>query len=118
MGYREEYFKYHKGYNGYYQCVCCGRWFPKSQIDVDHRISKRMGGTDDIWNLQAMCRHCNRSKNKNSSDDEIKQTVISAGINGLAEEGIEGAIDNLKDIGVSMAKRKIADLLNIDYKRD
>ena len=65
MGYREDFFKNTPSYMGKYQCQRCGNWFPKSEIDVDHRIPKRHGGTDDLYNLQAMCKHCNRSKQNN-----------------------------------------------------
>mgnify|MGYP001850859460 CR=1 FL=1 len=51
-----------------YQCRKCGGWFKKSEIDIDHIIPQNKGGTNDLWNLQPMCKHCNRSK----SDDTIE----------------------------------------------
>lgn len=117
MGYRETYFKNTNSWMGKYQCARCGKWFPKSEIDVDHRISKRHGGTDDIWNLQAMCKHCNRSKGANNSNIETAQTVISAGLNGLMNGGVQGGLDNLGKIGAGVAKQKLKDALGIKYKR-
>ena len=107
MGYREDFFKNTPSYMGKYQCQRCGNWFPKSEIDVDHRIPKRHGGTDDLYNLQAMCKHCNRSKNSNVTGGEIAQTAIMAGISGISNNGIQGGIDNLANLGKSVATRKI-----------
>lgn len=102
---------------GKYQCACCHQWFPKSEIDVDHRVAKRLGGTDDLWNLQAMCKHCNRSKGKNSSKGEMIQTVAAGAINGLANGGAEGAVVNLTRLGKSVATQKLKDALGFKYKR-
>lgn len=117
MGYREDFFNANPSWNNMYQCAKCGGWFHKSEIDVDHKISLRNGGTHDLWNLQAMCKHCNRSKGRNSSNTDIASSVISAGIQGLATGGIEGGVVNLTRLGKSVAKRKVQDALGIKYKR-
>lgn len=117
MGYRETFFNNTPSMMGKYRCVSCGGWFRKSEIDVDHRISKRMGGTDDLWNLQAMCRHCNRSKRERSSGGEIAQTVITGAVSGLVNGGVEGTVVNLTRMGKSVAKQKLKDALGIKYKR-
>lgn len=112
MGYRDDYFKANKGKKKlfrkerYYKCVSCGGWFTKSEIDVDHRIPKRKGGTDDLWNLQAMCRHCNRSKNKNQTAGETLTTLFKATANGDLHKAIGG-----------IAKQKAKDVVGIKYKR-
>ncbi|MBO1529638.1 HNH endonuclease [Psychrobacter sp. F1192] len=44
-------------------CVACertGRYVPAT--DVDHIVNKASGGTDDLSNLQSLCRKCHRSK--------------------------------------------------------
>ena len=117
MGYRENYFKCMPSRNGYYQCVRCGGWFPKNQIDIDHKIAKRLGGTDDIWNLQAMCYHCNRSKGKNTSSGEVASTVFNAGVQGLMSGGANGAVVNLTRIAKGVAGQKVKDALGIKYRR-
>lgn len=117
MGYREEFFKNTPSMMGKYQCVSCGGWFPKSEIDVDHRIAKRLGGTDDLWNLQSMCKHCNRSKREHSSNGEIVHTVAAGAISGLANNGLDGAVVNLTRLGKSVASRKVKDALGIKYRR-
>lgn len=65
MGYREKWFKNNPSFMGKYRCVQCGGWFKKSEIDIDHIIPQSYGGSDDLYNLQAMCKHCNRSKQNN-----------------------------------------------------
>lgn len=117
MGYRETFFNNTPSMMGQYQCVCCKGWFPKEQIDVDHRLAKRLGGTDDLWNLQAMCRHCNRSKGKNSTQGEVVQTVATAAISGLMTGGLQGGVINLTRIGKGVATQKAKDMLGIKYKR-
>lgn len=117
MGYRETFFNNTPSFMGKYQCACCGGWFRKSEIDVDHRLAKRLGGTDDLWNLQAMCKHCNRSKGKNSTNGEVVQTVATAAISGLVNGGVQGSLNNIGKIGAGVAKQKVKDALGIKYKR-
>lgn len=112
MGYRDDFFKANPGTKlpfkrgTYYRCVSCGQWFTKSQITVDHRIPRRQGGTDDLWNLQPMCRSCNSSKRDRQSGLETATSVIGATLNG-----------DLGELAGSMAKQKIKDALGIKYKR-
>lgn len=78
MGYREMYFKENKGINGKYLCARCGRLFERNMVDVDHIIPKSKGGPDHPANLQAMCKHCNRSKGNDMSNtvgDLVKHNV-------------------------------------------
>lgn len=112
MGYREEFFKHNKGTRlpmrrgVWYRCVHCGGWFNKSNITVDHIIAKRLGGTDDIWNLQPMCKSCNSSKGKNSNTTEIGYAMIRATVHGDLGKAVGG-----------MAKQKVKDAVGIKYKR-
>jgi 5-methylcytosine-specific restriction endonuclease McrA len=41
-----------------YECTYCG----EPANEVDHVISRKDGGTDDLDNLVAACRRCNNSK--------------------------------------------------------
>lgn len=112
MGYRETYFKHNAGTKlpfrrgTWYRCVSCGQWFLKSDITVDHIISKRKGGTDDYWNLQAMCKPCNSSKRDRSSNVEVAGTLIRATVHGDLGKAVGG-----------MAKQKVKDAFGIKYKR-
>ena len=72
MGYREEYFEHHKSNHGWYTCVRCGGKFRKSDIDIDHIIPQKYGGSDHLNNLQCMCKHCNRSKQDDVGFDTVK----------------------------------------------
>lgn len=106
MGYREEWFKHNKSIFGRYRCVKCGRLFPKDRIEIDHRIPKRKGGTDDLWNLQPMCKSCNRSKSANQSVGETVNTLARAATHGQLGKAVG-----------NMALRSTKDALGIKYKR-
>lgn len=47
-------------YNGH--CAYCGTKIEYSEMQVDHQIAKRNGGTDDTENLYPSCRRCNHYK--------------------------------------------------------
>ena len=113
MGYRELYFKHHKGTKvlfkkePQYKCVACGKWFPKAEITVDHIIPKRKGGLDVISNLQAMCRSCNsRKRDHQSAMDTVK------GVVGMTAEGQLGHFIK------SAIIQKEEDKLGIKYDRN
>lgn len=107
MGYRDTWFKHHKpNIFGKYRCVRCGGWFRKEQIEIDHRIPKREGGTDDLWNLQPMCRHCNRSKRDRQTSFETASTLVRATANGQLGKAVG-----------SMAKQSLKDALGFKYRR-
>lgn len=65
MGYRDKYFSRNDPYDnnhGWYKCAKCGRSFRKGDMDIDHILPRKFGGTDSEANLQCICKHCNRSK--------------------------------------------------------
>ena len=109
MGYREKFFEANPSPTGQWCCARCGGWFPKDQIDVDHKIAKRLGGTDDLYNLQAMCKHCNRSKNKNTNNMDLASAVI-----GMT---ITGSLGQAAELGKSIAVQKLKDVLGLKYER-
>lgn len=41
------------------RCSCCGA---RAELTKDHIIPIALGGTDDSWNIQALCAKCNRAK--------------------------------------------------------
>lgn len=55
-------------------CVYCGRRPPEVKLQVDHRVSIKDGGTDDLDNLVTACDTCNRGKGASSLPDESKPT--------------------------------------------
>lgn len=54
--------------NGWYKCIKCGKSFRKGDMDIDHIIPKSLGGPNTRENLQCMCKHCNRSKQADTSE--------------------------------------------------
>ena len=62
MSYRNKWFDNNKSNHGWYTCVRCGKSFRRGDIDIDHIIPQKYGGSDNLNNLQCMCKHCNRSK--------------------------------------------------------
>lgn len=53
-------------YNGH--CAYCGHEITLQEMQVDHIIPKRNGGSDDMNNLNPACRLCNQYKRANSLD--------------------------------------------------
>ncbi|MDO4301082.1 MAG: HNH endonuclease signature motif containing protein [Clostridia bacterium] len=103
MGYRDNYFKNNKSNYGWYTCVSCGRKFRKGDIDIDHILPQSCGGSDDIDNLQCMCRHCNRSKR-----DDTKYTLedYAGNLTGV-RLGDRGVIDTLDEAADKRKKKKL-----------
>ena len=52
----EVYEKYNK------HCAYCGKSIEIKDMQVDHILAKRNGGTDDFSNLNPSCRRCNHYK--------------------------------------------------------
>lgn len=51
-------------------CICCGYKFEDGNRPTkDHIIPRSQGGSDDISNLQPLCRQCNSSKRNRHSTD-------------------------------------------------
>lgn len=71
-----------KGY--WYRCAHCGKWCGRAggekanipdyeKMEVDHIRPWSQGGSDQLYNLQPLCKPCNRSKSANASmGDNIK----------------------------------------------
>ena len=61
--------------NGWYRCIKCGKSFREGDMDIDHIIPKSKGGTNSRYNLQCICKHCNRSKGNDTSEtgDDLKR---------------------------------------------
>lgn len=107
MGYRENWFKHNKpNARGRYKCVACKKKFTKDKITIDHRIPKRDGGTDDLWNLQPMCRSCNSSKRDRQTMGENINTLTRSMLAGGLHRAVGG-----------ICKQKVKDALGIKYKR-
>lgn len=60
-----------------YTCLACGRREPEIELTRDHIVPLLNGGTDDIENIQPLCRSCNSSKSAKAVD--YRQYVVWGG---------------------------------------
>lgn len=68
MNYRDDWFKNNPSDHGWYTCARCGKKIRKADVDVDHIVPQKYGGSDHLYNLQCLCKHCNRSKQESMKD--------------------------------------------------
>lgn len=78
------------GMGGYwYHCAHCGKWcgrpgrekayIPDDQkMECDHIIPWSMGGSDEVHNLQPLCKPCNRNKSANMTVGDGIKTIGNA----------------------------------------
>ncbi|MFS8867026.1 HNH endonuclease [Synechococcus sp. H65.1] len=45
-----------------FRCRSCGKSPPEVQLQVDHIVPLAQGGSNDISNLQTLCKVCNQRK--------------------------------------------------------
>ncbi|MGI0491694.1 HNH endonuclease [Alkalinema pantanalense CENA528] len=45
-----------------HQCKSCGKTSPHTKLEIDHIIPLANGGSNDLSNLQTLCRTCNAQK--------------------------------------------------------
>lgn len=45
-----------------WQCKGCGQKGNEATLEIDHIVPLALGGSNDISNLQVLCRSCNRQK--------------------------------------------------------
>ena len=78
------------GKAGYwYRCARCGRWcgrpgrsgvyIPEDiRMEVDHIVPWSKGGSDKLYNLQPMCRRCNRDKSNNETYGDMGKAFVNS----------------------------------------
>lgn len=59
------------------KCALCGKGKDEEPLEVDHIVPRSKGGTNDISNLQALCRTCNRGKS-NRDDTDFRESLSSS----------------------------------------
>lgn len=109
-----------EGYPGYwYRCANCGKWCGRPgrsgvvipddmKMEVDHIKPWSQGGSDEIWNLQPLCKPCNRYKSANPSLVDtvniVKNDIVHGDIvSGLIKKGIRQN-DLLRALGLNKRK--------------
>ena len=60
-------------------CGGCGAHFEARNLEVDHIVPRKKGGTDHIGNLQLLCGHCNRIKGA-GTQAQLKAKLKGLGI--------------------------------------
>lgn len=103
-----------KGY--WYRCAHCGKWcgraggekanIPDDAImEVDHIRPWSQGGQDALWNLQPLCKPCNRTKSNNATlGDQMKMMKNNVLHGDFITAGVRGAVRQnkvLKTLGVT-----------------
>lgn len=78
-----------RSYNGKYECIRCHNFFSEGDVDIDHIIPQKYGGTNSRYNLQCMCKHCNRSKKDDMSDTEADLERRKNELNAQDKEDME-----------------------------
>ena len=99
MSYRDEWFKHNESDHGWYTCARCGKKIRKADVDIDHIVPQKYGGSDKLFNLQCLCKHCNRSKQAS-----LKDTVPD-----LAKNNSQRAVKAVKKRVESAVKKVIGE---------
>ena len=90
MTYREKWFAANKSDHGWYTCAKCGKKVHKCDVDIDHIIPQKYGGADELYNLQCLCKHCNRSKQAKLKG--VPENFVKHNVKRVANK----VLDNLK----------------------
>jgi 5-methylcytosine-specific restriction endonuclease McrA len=67
-----------EGFNN--TCLCCGRQEPDVKLEADHVIPLSIGGDNDIYNIQPLCRSCNAKKGNQHLDYRTREIALYEGV--------------------------------------
>ena len=110
-----------RGYPGYwYKCAYCGKMCARPgndkvkipdyfKMEVDHIKPWSQGGSDELWNLQPLCKPCNRAKsNKNLLLDSRRRNINT----------IMHPVDAVKGVGRKLFRQsKILKALGLNKRK-
>ena len=104
----------------WYKCAFCGKWcgrpagekanIPDDQkMEVDHIKPWSQGGSDNLYNLQPLCKPCNRAKSNNTTGKDNFHTTVNTvlhPVDALAGVGRKAVRQNkfLKALGLNKRK--------------
>lgn len=105
MSYRDDWFRNNDSNHGWYTCARCGKKIRKAEVDVDHIIPQKYGGSDKLFNLQCLCKHCNRSKQASMKDTlpDLAKTNKQRAVKAV-KKNVEQVKANVKESVKSVAK--------------
>ena len=90
-----------------YRCVECGATNKETTLEIDHILPVAKGGTNDINNLQTLCKHCNRAKSATVWDSKTDLSI--------KKEQLKHLENRLSDYKYKLNHAKTEDE-NIEYK--
>jgi len=69
----------------------------KADADIDHIIPQKYGGSDKLFNLQCLCKHCNRSKQASMKDTvpDLARTNSQRAVKHVKNR-LQSAVKNVK----------------------
>lgn len=111
-----------QGYGGYwYRCAHCGKWCGRPgkeranipddyKMEVDHIRCYSQGGSDALYNLQPLCKPCNRAKSANMTAQDSFKTALN---------GIVHPVDTFVKVPLRKAFRqnKVLKALGLNKRR-
>ena len=107
IDYVETWFENNDSNHGWYTCAKCGKKIRKADADIDHIIPQKYGGSDKLFNLQCLCKHCNRSKQASMKETvpDLVKTNKQRAVKSVKKK-IESAVTHVKSKITPTKKKK------------
>lgn len=79
-----------------YDCVICGQSYAEDEMDIDHRIPRAEGGSDNITNYTLTCIPCNRLKDVEYTYTGARNELIRRRGRAVDEDAAKHALQNVE----------------------